>query len=908
MDFDRIKQNLRFRSGRANLSKRFPTAEPLPFKTAPRKEPEARQVPAALPGRLKKKVQYKEPSPGATKERGGGEQGPTGVPGSGSGSTPSAKPSPQAAEQNAKKMETGAVNNSQRPEVSSGKPDRWSPEAATARGESNSLSAVDETMKSGTRPRSASSDFAEAADFDLRAPRYPKPKASKLNVEVLFDLLLSEGYLGVMTSDPHYLARFAAFLNRYKPDASRMIVTYVETQKVVKAVQYANAVAAALARDRIGEKGSAVEEEAAVLSSSFLHSSRAAFNTLVNNALPAWVTYSLVRTATACLTAEITNYQSTPLTRGLVGGLSEVFTITDPNQEDNPIIYASEEFYRLTGYDKDAVIGHNCRFLQGPRTKRESILRLKEAIAAGQEISETLLNYRRDGRPFVNLLMLAPLHDDRGKVKYYLGAQLDASRLVEGGKGVEGFEQFLARREMESERKGREVDTDRKQLALAKLRDLSMTFDLEESAVVQSHSRSSSTTRERDDAGSVASMNRPPRKERRVLGDGEHETRSDDEHGQEQKDGPAWSLSNTKPSGGLPGIYRKYFFVRPYPSLRIVFVSQAMRKMGQLQQRPFLAHVAASPSIMSGLKESFASGTPVTAKVTIMPESRKGGDGPEVSRDLAKHGRPCWISATPLLDSEDNIGVWFVVLVDETLVVSNASWTRDESPLKGKAKTRPQVTESEQKSMDAEESIQPKLNGLRPQPNHVENSGLAPKSADPGSVGQNTQSREHEVDATKRDDDDTRVNTAADSYNGTISTSKKGPHQDFRGSQMDILKEESGDEEYIDANSAEIGPLEGLSSPEALSNAHTEDQSQARTDDDSNEPTLTNLEELLETNKRPGSSYGAEPPSRRPASGILRMDYITSRSPTNGKQAKVLGWDAFGDETDWPERSPYSVD
>ena len=71
-----------------------------------------------------------------------------------------------------------------------------------------------------------------------------------------------------------------------------------------------------------------------------------------------YLTYCLVKLVTECLINEITGKQ-TPMMSNLVGGLSEVFCLTDPTQEDNPIIYASEEFYRLTGYGTDDVIRHN---------------------------------------------------------------------------------------------------------------------------------------------------------------------------------------------------------------------------------------------------------------------------------------------------------------------------------------------------------------------------------------------------------------------------------------------------------------------------------------------------------------------------------------------------------------------
>ncbi len=44
--------------------------------------------------------------------------------------------------------------------------------------------------------------------------------------------------------------------------------------------------------------------------------------------------------------------------------------ITDPNKPDNPVVFANEAFIRLTGYSRAEIIGHNCRFLQGPRPTR----------------------------------------------------------------------------------------------------------------------------------------------------------------------------------------------------------------------------------------------------------------------------------------------------------------------------------------------------------------------------------------------------------------------------------------------------------------------------------------------------------------------------------------------------------
>jgi PAS domain S-box-containing protein len=512
---------------------------------------------------------------------------------------------------------------------------------------------------------------SSGGDFDLKPPT-SKPKES---LETLSLLLHSEDYLKVLTSDTRLLARFTTFLSRYKSDIAHLITQHLETEKVIKAVSYANAIASALVKNNLPKIDtiSPVVE----ISSSFSEASKHAFYTLLEIALPAWVTYSLIKSATSCLTAEITG-QSTALTYDLIGGLSEAFTISDPKLPDNPLVYASDEFYRLTGYSRDNVLGHNCRFLQGPKTKRESTQRLKKAIDAGEEICETLLNYRRDGTPFVNVLLLAPLHDSKGNVKYYLGAQVDASRLVEGGRGVNGFERYLVGRVMDSEKAV--ASSDPKENVLAKLRDLGKTFDLEESAVIQENSQRGSMNQDRGSR----SLERDSQG-RRVIQEDDDGSNSDEDSqdGEGVKDEKTWTLSQDIDSGQLPGIYQKYVLIRAYPSLRMIFVSQEARKLGKLQQRPFLSHVAAPSATLSGLKESFQSGTPVAAKVAIMKLAGDGRNGTKSGAwgkrlkkqggegNPSKMGKTCWISATPLKDGNGKIGVWMVVIVDEGTIATN---------------------------------------------------------------------------------------------------------------------------------------------------------------------------------------------------------------------------------------------
>jgi len=71
---------------------------------------------------------------------------------------------------------------------------------------------------------------------------------------------------------------------------------------------------------------------------------------------------------------------------------------------DIPITYASDGFLSVTGYERYEVIGRNCRFLQGPETSGSVVKKLHNDIINYKESVELLLNYRKDGSMFWNLL------------------------------------------------------------------------------------------------------------------------------------------------------------------------------------------------------------------------------------------------------------------------------------------------------------------------------------------------------------------------------------------------------------------------------------------------------------------------------------------------------------------------
>ena len=150
----------------------------------------------------------------------------------------------------------------------------------------------------------------------------------------------------------------------------------------------------------------------------------------------------------------------------LISHSHDAAVVSDPRQPDNPIIACNHAFMQLTGFTREEILGRNCRFLRGERTEPEQTALLRAAVADGRAAMVELTNYKKDGTPFRNAVMIAPLFDTDGKLAYFLGSQMEIDEGAEaldqpvaaglgaawrGGRRTAGFEHLIAQRQQQSQ-------------------------------------------------------------------------------------------------------------------------------------------------------------------------------------------------------------------------------------------------------------------------------------------------------------------------------------------------------------------------------------------------------------------------------------------------------------------------
>lgn len=93
-----------------------------------------------------------------------------------------------------------------------------------------------------------------------------------------------------------------------------------------------------------------------------------------------------------------------------------------------PLVYVNKEFEKTTEYNREDILGQNCRFLQPREPITEEIPQhslLNKSLREGVSTSVIITNVKKSGTTFYNLFTLKPIYDKEGNYVFCIGVQTE---------------------------------------------------------------------------------------------------------------------------------------------------------------------------------------------------------------------------------------------------------------------------------------------------------------------------------------------------------------------------------------------------------------------------------------------------------------------------------------------------
>lgn len=140
------------------------------------------------------------------------------------------------------------------------------------------------------------------------------------------------------------------------------------------------------------------------------------------------------------------------LFRHAVESAYDAILITTPGlDEPEPTIeWVNPAFERMTGWTREEIVGRSPRVLQGPRTSRDLLSRLRDDLENDRPFHGEGVNYRKDGTEYTVEWNISALRDETGAVRHWVAVQRDTTerhrhteelerRVQERTRELEGF-------------------------------------------------------------------------------------------------------------------------------------------------------------------------------------------------------------------------------------------------------------------------------------------------------------------------------------------------------------------------------------------------------------------------------------------------------------------------------------
>ena len=105
-----------------------------------------------------------------------------------------------------------------------------------------------------------------------------------------------------------------------------------------------------------------------------------------------------------------------------------LITEAEPFNEPGPkIIYVNDAFTKMTGYTSEEIIGKTPRILQGPKSDKKELKRLRKALENWESHEMTIINYKKNGEEFWVNLTVSPVVDEKGWFTHWIAIERDVT-------------------------------------------------------------------------------------------------------------------------------------------------------------------------------------------------------------------------------------------------------------------------------------------------------------------------------------------------------------------------------------------------------------------------------------------------------------------------------------------------
>ncbi len=108
------------------------------------------------------------------------------------------------------------------------------------------------------------------------------------------------------------------------------------------------------------------------------------------------------------------------------------------------IVFTNPAFTTMSGYTAAEILGQTPRILQGPRTDRAVLARLRETLQQGGVFKGEAINYRKDGTAFDSEWQIAPIRDANEKITHFVSLQRDITARRQAEQEMARFSAIMA--------------------------------------------------------------------------------------------------------------------------------------------------------------------------------------------------------------------------------------------------------------------------------------------------------------------------------------------------------------------------------------------------------------------------------------------------------------------------------